>query len=167
MITAILVFLNASILIGLILMVIHGINYLVKNFKSFEQTLENKEMQREQGYIATNNGITLTGNKSELFDISQQEINIFKGVMMSGYLELEKQFMWIVAYDVAKNYADKLAHISILISEEEKAMVEKLFKSIVNRFPKLHIHGMDEDVEKFIDLETATTINAIRRRLRK
>ncbi|MDO5050893.1 MAG: hypothetical protein Q4D68_04060 [Moraxella equi] len=105
-------------------------------------------------------------NKSELSDITAQEINIFKGVMMSGYLELEKQFMWIVAYDVAKNYANRLAHIGILVGEEEKTTVEKLFKSIANRFPKLHIHGMDEDVENFIDLETTATINAVRRRLR-
>lgn len=42
MATAILIFLNASMLIGLILIAIHGINYLAKNFKYFEQTLEKK-----------------------------------------------------------------------------------------------------------------------------
>lgn len=166
MATAILIFLNASMLIGLILIAIHGINYFVKNFNQFEQALEKKEKQRELGYVTADDGLTFTGNRSELSDISEQEITLFKGVMMNGYLELEKQFMWIVAYDVAKKYAERLANIGILVSEEEKTIVEKMFKSIANRFPELHIHGMDEDIEKFIDFEITTTINAVRRRLR-
>lgn len=163
---AIAIFLSSSMLIGLVLIAIHGINYFVKNFNQFEQALEKKEKQKEQGYIAIDDDFAFMGNKSELSDISEQEITLFKGVMMNGYLELEKQFMWIVAYDVAKKYAERLANIGILVSEEEKTIVEKLFKSIANRFPELHIHGMDEDIEKFIDFEITTTINAVRRRLR-